>query len=294
MFQGWLYVHEKVSDHGGGRHVSHIDVASVVFGRVGQPQPPHLEFFHGSILSLNACCLRFALAVTAKDGRVEVQLALHPPHRSGLAAFPHPALGAIMTCAARLHYDSCDRQVPAQSPAPALPQCALATGPLPSTRSSLALTASSFAVSSVLPGHPTAHILASHDSCVIRLVARGPPLLLTRRFRANMSSPMFRGRLCVHKEVYDHGGGQRIWHIDTSPVAFDSLDNLGLHEFVALSRLNTLSKRLLFTLHPSVTGEDAKLATGLRAPDFPGRTFTGKSTSALHGALPSHFSQERL
>ena len=165
-----------------------------------------------------------------------------------------------------------------------MPQCALATGPLPSTRSSLALTASSFAVSSVLPGHPTAHILASHDSCVIRLVARGPPLLLTRRFRANMSSPMFRGRLCVHKEVYDHGGGQRIWHIDTSPVAFDSLDNLGLHEFVALSRLNTLSKRLLFTLHPSVTGEDAKLATGLRAPDFPGRTFTGKSTSAFHGA----------
>jgi hypothetical protein len=99
-----------------------------------------------------------------------------------------------------------------------------------------------------------------------------------------MSSPMFRGRLCVHKEVYDHGGGQRVWRIDTSPVAFDSLDNLGLHEFVSLSRLNTLSKRLLFTLHPSVTGEDAKLATGICAPDFPGRTFTGKSTSAFHGA----------
>ena len=92
---------------------------------------------------------------------------------------------------------------------------------------------------------------------------------------------MFRGRLCVHKEVYDHGGGQRVWRIDTSPVAFDSLDNLGPHDFVALSRLNTLSKRLLFTLHPSVTGEDAKLATGLCAPDSPGRTFTGKSTSAF-------------
>ena len=95
---------------------------------------------------------------------------------------------------------------------------------------------------------------------------------------------MFRGRLCVHKEVYDHGGGQRVWHIDTLPVAFDSLDDLGFHEFVALSRLNTLSKRLLFTLHPLCHRRDAKLGTGLCAPDFPGRTFTGKSTSAFHAS----------
>ena len=32
MFQGWLCVHKKVYDHGGGRYISHIDVTSVAFG----------------------------------------------------------------------------------------------------------------------------------------------------------------------------------------------------------------------------------------------------------------------
>src|SRR5450755_3884025 len=39
---------------------------------------------------------------------------------------------------------------------------------------------------------------------------------------------------------------------------------------------------------PPSPAVDARLATGLRAADFPDRTFTGKSTSALHGALPWH------
>ena len=53
--------------------------------------------------------------LTRLTGRVEVQLTLHPPHRSGLAAFPHPALLAIMTCVAvRLPYGACDRRFPAR------------------------------------------------------------------------------------------------------------------------------------------------------------------------------------
>jgi uncharacterized protein YcbX len=40
---------------------------------------------------------------------------------------------------------------------------------------------------------------------------------------------------------------------------------------------------------PPSPAVDARLATGLRAADFPDRTFTGKSTSALHGALPYIF-----
>jgi hypothetical protein len=35
---------------------------------------------------------------------------------------------------------------------------------------------------------------------------------------------------------------------------------------------------------PPSPAVDARLATGLRAADFPDRTFTGKSTSAFHGA----------
>jgi hypothetical protein len=38
---------------------------------------------------------------------------------------------------------------------------------------------------------------------------------------------------------------------------------------------------------PPSPAVDARLATGLRAADFPNRTFTGKSTSALHGAPPT-------
>src|SRR5450755_2537304 len=35
---------------------------------------------------------------------------------------------------------------------------------------------------------------------------------------------------------------------------------------------------------PPSPAVDARLTIGLRAADFPDRTFTGKSTSALHGA----------
>ena len=49
-------------------------------------------------------CLRFRPYVTAPPGRVEARLASRPPHRTGRAAFPHPALVAIVTCSAAATY----------------------------------------------------------------------------------------------------------------------------------------------------------------------------------------------
>src|SRR4029077_7349947 len=87
-------------------------------------------------------------------------------------------------------------------------------------------------------------------------------------------SPMFRDVLCVYKEVSDHGEGRHISHSDMTSVVFDVLRPL------QPSRLNTFRRSILslyaccLRFIPCVTVGNARLATGLRARDYPDRTLT--------------------
>ena len=171
-----------------------------------------------------------------------------------------------------------------------MPQRVLATGPLPSARSSSAIThrvVHGF-IGTMRPSEYSYSYIVRPER-LPPLHARDPPLCVRRRFRVSMSPPMFQGWLCIHKKVLDHGGGRYISHTDVTPVAF------GVKGNTSASTINTLFgvqyflwMLAVYASPPPSPVVDARLATGLRAADFPDRTFTGKSTSALHGALPSH------
>ena len=71
-----------------------------------------------------------------------------------------------------------------------------------------------------------------------------------------------------------------------TPIAFGCKRKpLGLHESELFAVQYFLWMLAVYASPPPSPAVDARLATGLRAADFPDRTFTGKSTSAFHGAL---------
>src|ERR1035438_7605318 len=115
---------------------------------------------------------------------------------------PIRLLSRSLPALARTCFSACDKRVPALTPEPALPQRVLATGPLPSTHSSSAIS-HRLVHGFIGTMRPSEY---SH-SCIVRperlppLHARDPPLCPRRRFRVSMSPPMFQGWLYIHKKV---------------------------------------------------------------------------------------------